>query len=221
MNYGGDAAEQVVRMSLDGVDVALRISGSVAKNLAVALAAILKEEEKTHGKSRLSSMLKSGKELTVFTVPGKDLRKFAQEAKKYGVLYCVVKDKGKERDGMVDVIARIEDSPKINRIVERFNLATVAVESKAGVEKHRTHAQNQGGAEKLIDEVLQINPQQAGAEEVLSGPSLRNERYQGTESSKRPSVREKVKRYQELEEQNGERYFERIISKVKKEKERE
>ena len=31
MNYGGEAADQIVRYSLDGVDHTLRISGSIAK----------------------------------------------------------------------------------------------------------------------------------------------------------------------------------------------
>ena len=63
MNYGGDAAEQVVRMSLEGVEVAARITGNGAKNIALLLAAVLKEEQKTKGKARLTNMLKSGKEL--------------------------------------------------------------------------------------------------------------------------------------------------------------
>ena len=51
MNYGGDAAEQVVRMSLEGVEVAARITGNGAKNIALLLAAVLKEEQKTKGKA--------------------------------------------------------------------------------------------------------------------------------------------------------------------------
>ena len=41
MMAGGDAAEQVVRLSLEGLEVAVRISGEGAKNLAVILAAAL------------------------------------------------------------------------------------------------------------------------------------------------------------------------------------
>ena len=62
-----------------------------AKHTAMLLAAILKEEQKTKGKTRLTSMLKSGKELKVFTIQQKDLKTFSQEAKRYGVLYCILK----------------------------------------------------------------------------------------------------------------------------------
>ena len=126
MNPGGDAAEQVVRLSLEGVEVAAKISGAGAKNIALLLYAALKEEQKTKGKARLTSMLKSGKELKVYTITNKDLAKFSQEAKRYGVLYCVLKDrKNTDPNAAVDVIARAEDASKIQRITERFKLATV------------------------------------------------------------------------------------------------
>ena len=126
MNTGGQAAEQIVRMSLEGFEVAAKITGAGAKNIAILLYSILKEEKKTKGKARLTSMLRSGKELKVFTVKRGDLQKFTQEAKKYGVLYCVLTDrKNKDPNAEVDVIARAEDASKISRIVERFHLASV------------------------------------------------------------------------------------------------
>ena len=94
MNTGGEAAEQIVRMSLEGFEVAAKITGAGAKNIAILLYSILKEEQKTKGKARLTNMLRSGKELKVFTVKSGDLKKFTQEAKKYGVLYCVLADRG-------------------------------------------------------------------------------------------------------------------------------
>ena len=53
MNYGGDAADQIVRYSMEGMEHTLRISGSIAKNLAV-----LKDQKKTRGKTNLLRMLK-------------------------------------------------------------------------------------------------------------------------------------------------------------------
>ena len=139
MNTGGEAAEQIVRMSLEGFEVAAKITGAGAKNIAILLYSILKEEKKTKGKARLTSMLRSGKELKVFTVKNGDLKKFTQEAKRYGVLYCVLADrKNKDPTAEVDVIARAEDASKISRIVERFNLASVDTASiVTEVEKSR------------------------------------------------------------------------------------
>mgnify|MGYP000822706104 FL=1 len=123
MNTGGDAAEQIVRMSLEGFEVAVKITGAGAKNIAVLLYSILKEEQKTKGKARLTSLLRSGKPLKIYTLKNDDLRKFAQEAKKYGVLYYAMVDrKNKDPKAEVDILAPIEDAAKISRIVERFKL---------------------------------------------------------------------------------------------------
>ena len=82
MTNGGDAAEQVVRLSLEGFEVAARLTGSAAKNVAILLASVLKQEatqaNKTRGKARLTNMIKSGKELKVFSIPNRDLKKFTE-----------------------------------------------------------------------------------------------------------------------------------------------
>ena len=68
MNHSGEAAEQVFRMTLDGAEVAIRLAGAGAKNLAVLLYTILSQQKKTKGRARLETMLRSGKELDVFNV---------------------------------------------------------------------------------------------------------------------------------------------------------
>ena len=135
MNSSGDAAEQVVRLSLD-----LRLTGSAAKNIAAALYTILKNRDKTKtaGRQRLTAMLKSGKELKVFTLPEEHLKQFTVEAKRYGVVYCALRGKAPSADGLVDIMVRAEDASKINRIVERFKLATVdAASIKHEIEQSR------------------------------------------------------------------------------------
>ncbi len=57
MNYGGDAADQIVRYSMEGMEHTLRISGSIAKNLAVLIVAVMKDQKKT-GKDQPASDVK-------------------------------------------------------------------------------------------------------------------------------------------------------------------
>ena len=142
MSYSGDAAEQVVRLSLETGEVAVKLAGEGAKQLAILLYAILREQKKTKGKTRLTNMLRSGKELKVFAVKDSDLQLFCREAKKYGVLYCVLKDRD-ATDGLTDIMVRAEDASKINRIFERFNLATVdRAEVRSEIERSRQEQQN-------------------------------------------------------------------------------
>ena len=223
MNTGGEAAEQIVRMSLEGFEVAAKITGAGAKNIAILLYSILKEEKKTKGKARLTSMLRSGKELKVFTVKNADLKKFTQEAKKYGVLYCVLADrKNKDPNAEVDVIARAEDASKISRIVERFDLASVDTASivteaeksrdtKGGQPEPEIGVQEKAEKDKLLDALMgkpvqkeenAPNPSVAKTEKSpLSEPTSEQPRKsaEGATMTKdeKPSVREELRKIKE------------------------
>ena len=175
MSYSGDAAEQVVRLSLETGEVAVKLAGEGAKQLAILLYAILREQKKTKGKTRLTNMLRSGKELKVFAVKDSDLQLFCREAKKYGVLYCVLKDRD-ATDGLTDIMVRAEDASKINRIFERFGLATVDMaEVRREIEQSREAQQNDAPeapaaaepmteqeVDDLLDAMLSPAPEQEG-----------------------------------------------------------
>lgn len=126
MNTSGEAADQVVRMALQTGEVALKITGEGAKQLAVLLYAILKEQKKSKGKARMETLVRTGKPLTVYSVKESDIKEFVKEAKRYGVLYCALRNPRGSKDGMVDVIVKQEDASRINRIIKRFRLASVS-----------------------------------------------------------------------------------------------
>ena len=183
MNHSGDAAEQIVRMSLEGVEVAAKITGTAAKEIATFLVAALKSNNKNSklklkGKARMTSMLKSGKALEIFSVKERDLPKFAQGAKQYGIVYCVLRNRKNTPDGLCDIMVKADDAPKISRVVERFKFATVdkaKIESeivKSKAEKAQGAEQQTGAdqaapdkndTEKLLDDLL-------GTEEGKTAP---------------------------------------------------
>ncbi len=189
MNTSGDAAEQVVRMSLEAAEVAARVTGTGAKQVAVMFYAIMKDQKKTRGKMRLTNMLKSGKELKVFAVKDKDLTRFCTEAKKYGVLYCVLRDRD-ANDGITDVMIRAEDVSKVNRIFERFNLSTVDMASiKSELLKVKEKAA----------EANPENPKEARAKtDPQSGPSSEARNGSEADRSGKRSVREELKELRQI-----------------------
>lgn len=206
MNQSSDAAEQIVRMSLEGFEIAAKVTGSGAKNIAVLLYTIMKNKEQTSGKSKLSSMLKSGKPLTIFTVKKDDLAKFQQEAKRYGILYCALVDKkDKSKDGIVDIVVRKEDSARINRIVERFKFAEFnKAEIISSIEKNRESV-NKGKEQNPKSRVKKkednsLNPHLAKTEKSpLSKPFSEVQKTSPIKGnnlkSKKPSVRAKLNDY--------------------------
>lgn len=158
MNSSGEAAESIVRMYLQGLEVLLKVSGSGAKNTIALSYALLKDKKQTKGKTNLANMLKSGKPSQILTVRESDLKKFSEEAKKYGVLYCVLKKKmEKNSDGIVDLLVRSEDASKVNRILDRFKLTIInegqieSVIGKKNIDKVLKEAKDKG------QEVLTIN----------------------------------------------------------------
>lgn len=206
MNQSSDAAEQIVRMSLEGFEVAAKVTGSGAKNIAVLLYTIMKNKEQTSGKSKLSSMLKSGKPLTIFTIKKDDLAKFQQEAKRYGILYCALVDKkDKSKDGIVDIVVRKEDSARINRIVERFKFAEFnKAEIISSIEKNRESV-NKGKEQNPKSRVKKkednsLNPHLAKTEKSpLSKPFSEVQKTSPIKGNnlkiKKPSVRAKLNDY--------------------------
>ena len=128
MSVSSDTADQTVKMTLEAIEEAAKMSASIggmsAKSLAAMIYAILTDNKKSRGKTRLAAMLKSGKELKVLALNQKDLKQFCNVAKQYGVLYCVLKEKN-NTDGIVDIMVRAEDASKISRMVDKFDLATI------------------------------------------------------------------------------------------------
>lgn len=229
MNQSSDAAEQIVRMSLEGFEVAAKVTGSGAKDIAVLLYTVMKNKEQTSGKSKLSSMLKSGKPLTIFTVKKEDLAKFQQEAKRYGILYCALIDKkDKNKDGIVDIVVRKEDSARINRIVERFKFAEFnKAEIISNIKKTRENV-NKGKEQNPKSRVKKkednsLNPHLAKTEKSpLSKPFSEVQKTSPVKgnaiNSKKPSVKAKLDNYKKevkIKSENKEISINKTITKSK------
>ena len=122
MSSSGEAAEQVMRITMDGVQMLIKLSGDSAERLQRMITLALKDNNTpSKGKASLKKMLKTNSAVTIFEVNDKDLKRFCEAAKKYGIMYHILKDKN-SNDGKCDIMVREEDSSKVNRIFERFNL---------------------------------------------------------------------------------------------------
>lgn len=181
MNTGGEAADQVIRMSLNGMEVAAKVSGKAAVEVAQMLYAIMKDQKKTKGKTSLVNLMKTGKPLSVFSVRANDFASFQKEAKKYGILYYAVKNKNDIGDGMVDLMVKTEDAPRFNRIVERLKFSDVSQSAtvKADIERSRASKKekeeiskgHQTKDKETVEKEADIkNPQQKGKDDL--NPSM-------------------------------------------------
>lgn len=220
MNNGGDAAEIIVRLYLEGFEEVVKLSGKGIKELVPLLASTLKQESKTKGKARLTQMIKSGSPLKVFTFKNKDLKKFTEQAKRYGVLYTVLRDKNSnDPNATVDVIARAEDASKIQRIADRFEFSKVdkasiikeAEKSAAKRDEVQIDKPTKSKGEIIVEQALEepsekkdnANENPDVAKTDKSPQSRQNSGKQDTNTDKgtsksdgkKPSVKEKLERY--------------------------
>lgn len=120
MNLGSDPADQIVRYSLEGTEVALKLSGLAAKNFALFVYAVLKDQKKTRGKTRLVRMLKEQRPFKFFQIPQEALREFAKEARTHGLLYVPIRNK--RGDGQIELVVFADDAAKVQRVLDNLNL---------------------------------------------------------------------------------------------------
>lgn len=230
MAYSDDAAEQVVKIALEGTEMAARITGEGAKQVAILLYAVLKDQNRTMGKTRLGKMLRSGKELKVFAVKDQDLKTFHHQAKVYGLTYCVLKDRD-AKDGITEIMAYAQDAGQINRIFSRCNLSTVDIASvRSELEQHRegqapaydpppVHPDRRRSKEDVFLDALLANPEperNAGnptparrTDRSAPNSGTSNPRYEkASPGDERPSVRQeldKIRKEMKAEQEHQQR----------------
>lgn len=188
-----DAPDQVLRLSLEGAEFALKISGAAAKNIAAALYAVLKDQKRTKGKARITTMLRQQRPMTIYTIKKEDCPAFAKQAKQYGVLYAPIPVK--KGDDTVDVMVFQDDAARVNRIVERLELAVL---DTAAIENHIQQSREDkapfpGRAERSSP----------------SGNTSRQDGISNGNSSEKPSVRQELKNLQKKKPQRAKKHLER------------
>lgn len=127
---GGDAAEQMVRILLDGTETVVKIMGEGARQLAAFLYAWAQAQQEhgknpaQHGRTSMVRLLKSGQELQVFRLRKEEYEAFKPEARRYKLLYAALRNK-REPDGLIDVVVRTDEIPRVNHVLERLGYGSV------------------------------------------------------------------------------------------------
>lgn len=166
MNTSGDAAETAFRLMIEGVEVVVKLTGSGAKNLAAILYRYSQGDKKLKGATNLNALLKSGKELTIVRLNESDLRDFKIQAKKYGILYCAVKDTRAD-DGYCDLFFKKADYSRVNHVLSRLDYNELKHEKEPifNRDEKETSQDEQG------NETLKKEPQQRSGSNMQKSSS--------------------------------------------------
>lgn len=115
----GDAADEVVRMALSGAEVTLRLTASATKNLLALSMALAKSHKKLCGKTSMKKMLRETRDIRVFSMTRAQYQQFEKQARKFGLLYAMIRDKG--TDGkLVDLVLPATELGRANLVFEKI-----------------------------------------------------------------------------------------------------
>lgn len=205
MSQGSDAAEQMVKETMIISETAAKLAGLGAKNLAVLLTLYLREEHQLKGETNLKKLLKEGREIRVFCLDKDNLAEFKQHAKDYGIVYSSLKQKNDESN-IIDVLVKAEDTPRVNRILEKMNYPLP--ENEKISEKNKA------------DEQAKKSVSAARSEKASSEPSIGS--AMPPKNDERRSVRERIDELEAFKNRAQEKYEVKTATKeIKREKRQE
>ncbi len=116
---GEEAAEEMVRIMLNGTEVMVRVAGATAQSLAAILHEYKKNEQKVYGRTPLMKLLYSGETLSVVSLTKDQYGQFKSFAKKL-IVYAPIVNR-KQDDGKVDVVFSEKSAALVNHILYRIH----------------------------------------------------------------------------------------------------
>jgi hypothetical protein len=115
MAYESDAAEQVVRIMLSGGEVALRLTGSLVKNVAAFLLAMRQNNKVVYGRKSVKKLLQNTRDLRTIPMPKEQFRQFEKLAKPRKILYAGIGDK-QRKSNVIDLVLPTSEIERANGI---------------------------------------------------------------------------------------------------------
>jgi len=118
-----DEVAQVMRVTMDGVDICLRVTGAVWTNGKdfIKLLWNVSHREKLQGKTNMKNLLLKGGDLQILQIPGEYKNQFFKVLKNYGVLFAELPDLNRE-DGLTELLFHAEATNRVNDIIKNLNM---------------------------------------------------------------------------------------------------
>ena len=190
---GGEASEQVMRLALQGGEIAVRLGGTLAKNIAAMLLALYKNHKMVYGKKNLGKILRSDhRDVRQFPMSREQFKEFKKISKKYKVLYSAVGDRGRaarKPGAVIDLMLPVEEIGRANMAFERIGF--VPSKEKEPMEKEERTQKKESRSRE-------------GSRDTRSKTNTRD-RAGMTNTNEKPSVEEKLKGYKARNRQTAQK----------------
>ena len=119
MDVSAEAADVVVRESLQATETAARLAADGMKNIAALMVAIAKQNFKVVGETSAKRLAQENAPAVVIQIRAADMDRFRKTAKDFGVLYFIAQKKG-NTSGIVNVVSNQNYAAQLNAVMEQM-----------------------------------------------------------------------------------------------------
>ena len=146
--------------------MALKLTGA-AKNFALFVYAVLKDQKKVRGKTRLVRMLREQRPFKFFNVPTESMKAFVGEAKGHGLLFVPIRNK--KNPDHIEVVVFADDASKVQRIYDNLNMDYVQAEAGSATVEQAMEPAKQTQAVSAPAKTETIQTEQGAVEFEVGG----------------------------------------------------
>lgn len=184
MDVSAEAADVVVRESLQATEAAAKLTLEGMKNVAALLLAIAKQDMKVVGETTAKRLAKDSAPAVVIPIKAEDRAKFQKLAKEFGVLYFIAQKKG-NNTGILNVVSNQNYAAQLNAVMEQMGYPIPQKEQEEEQKKAKSRAPQRKSSPERGNG---LNPSQttAGAVEQDSPTKKKLDQLQRLAAQSRP-----------------------------------
>lgn len=119
MDVSAEAADVVVRESIQATEAAAKLALEGMKNVAALLLAIAKQDMKVVGQTTAKRLARDPAPAVVIPIKAEDKGKFQKLAKDFGILYFIAQKKG-NNSGILNVVSNQNYAAQLNAVMEQM-----------------------------------------------------------------------------------------------------
>ena len=179
MDPSGEAADLVLKESIEVTEKTVKLAASGIKNVAALLIALAKSDRQIIGKTSVKKLTRETAPAVVLPLKSEDVDKFAKLAKQYGVTYIIARPKGKD-GGDVDIISNQNYAPQLNALYQAMGYPLSEQQTQA-----KEDAAKEDDAKKAEPRV----PQEKSSPERGNGSKVQTRTPDPAQPEGKPSVR--------------------------------
>lgn len=123
LDVNAEAADLVVKESIQAAESAVKLAGTGLKNVAALLLALQRQDNKVVGKTNAQRLARDPAPAVVVPLKQEDVKRFQKLARECGILYFIAQKKGSDT-GYVNIVSNQNYAAQLNAVMEAMQYPT-------------------------------------------------------------------------------------------------